>query len=40
MAETDWSVEGDVIVQTVDDALVYVSMPSSVSDLKIYRLKD
>jgi hypothetical protein len=45
MEETDWSVEGsDISVQTVDEALVYVTLPdtfgSGRNEIKIYRLID
>ena len=45
MEETDWAVEeSDVSVQTVDEALVYVTLPndfgSGENEIKIYRLID
>lgn len=29
MEQTDWSVDGDVTIQTIDEALVYVSIPAN-----------
>lgn len=45
MEETDWTVEGsDVAVQTIEEALVYVTLPSTfgsgTNETKIYRLID
>lgn len=35
LAETDWAVEGEVLVQTVDEALVYITIPSGTKATQI-----
>ena len=40
LKETDWEVESEVFVQTVDEALVYVKLPDNVTGLNIYELTD
>lgn len=39
LAETNWSVDSEVFVQTVDDALVYVTFPDNFTG-KVYRIAD
>ena len=40
LSETDWHVESEVFVQTVNEALIYVQMPNTLTDLDIYHLID
>jgi hypothetical protein len=40
LADTDWSVDSEAFVQTIDEALIYVSLPNNIENLKIYHLKD
>jgi hypothetical protein len=40
LSETDWNIDSEVFVQTVDDALVYVKLPADLSKLNIYHIKD
>jgi hypothetical protein len=39
LKETDWSAESEVFVQTIDDALVYLTFPKNFSG-KVYRVFD
>jgi hypothetical protein len=41
LKETDWTVESEVFVERVDEALVYVQLPESLSNgSKVYKLLD
>ena len=40
LSETDWQVDSDTIVQTVDESLVYLSTPININDYKIYHIID
>ena len=40
LKETDWTVESEVLVEKVEEALVYIQLPSSLTSYKIYRLND
>ena len=42
LAETDWNVDSEVFVQTVDESLVYVKLPdaSNISNYTIYKITD
>jgi hypothetical protein len=41
LKETDWTVESEVFVERVDEALVYVQLPRSLSNgSKVYKLLD
>jgi hypothetical protein len=41
LKETDWTVESEVFVERVDEALVYIKLPDSLSDdFQVYKLLD
>jgi hypothetical protein len=40
LAETDWTVESEALVQKVEEPLVYVKLPENLTGTKIYRIKD
>ena len=40
MKETDWQVESEFLVESVEESLIYISLPDDLSNYKIYRLRD
>jgi hypothetical protein len=40
LADTDWKVESETFIETIDEALVYISLPNNLNAYEIYKIKD
>jgi hypothetical protein len=40
MSDTGWGVESEAFVETVEDSLVYIGLPDSLTGYKIYHIID